>query len=71
MTGLKLKYEKEIRPQLMKELGLDNVMRLPRVTKVVINMSVGEAVSDSKKLLFAVDDLMSIAGQKPVITKAK
>lgn len=71
MTGLKLKYEKEIKPQLMKELGLDNVMRLPRVTKVVINMSVGEAVSDSKKLQFAVDDLTSIAGQKPVITKAK
>ena len=71
MTGLKLKYEKEIKPQLMKELELDNVMRLPRVTKVVINMSVGEAVSDSKKLQFAVEELTAIAGQKPIITKAK
>jgi len=71
MTGLKLKYEKEIKPQLMKELELDNVMRLPRVTKVVINMSVGEAVRDSKKLQFAVEELMAIAGQKPIVTKAK
>ena len=71
MTGLMLKYEKEIKPQLMKELELDNVMRLPRVTKVVINMSVGEAVSDSKKLQFAVEELTAIAGQKPIITKAK
>lgn len=71
MTGLKLKYEKEIKPKLQKELGIDNVMRLPRVTKVVVNMSVGEAVSDSKKLQSAVEDLIAIAGQKPVITKAK
>jgi large subunit ribosomal protein L5 len=71
MTGLKLKYEKEIKPQLMKELGLENVMRLPRVTKVVINMSVGEAVSDSKKLQIAVEELTAISGQKPIITKAK
>lgn len=71
MTGLKLKYEKEIKAQLAKELAIDNVMRLPRVTKVVINMSVGEAVSDSKKLQFAVEELTAISGQKPVITKAK
>jgi large subunit ribosomal protein L5 len=71
MTGLKLKYEKTIKAQLSKELAIDNVMSLPRVTKVVINMSVGEAVSDSKKLQFAVEELTAIAGQKPVITKAK
>ncbi|MDP3371850.1 MAG: 50S ribosomal protein L5 [Candidatus Paracaedibacteraceae bacterium] len=71
MTGLKLKYEKEIKAQLAKELAIDNVMSLPRVTKVVINMSVGEAVSDSKKLQLAVEELTAIAGQKPVITKAK
>jgi large subunit ribosomal protein L5 len=71
MTGLKVKYEKEIKPKLKSELGIDNVMRLPRVTKVVVNMSVGDAVSDSKKLQAAVEDLIAIAGQKPVITKAK
>ncbi len=71
MTGLKVKYEKEIKPKLKSELGIDNLMRLPRVTKVVVNMSVGDAVSDSKKLQAAVEDLIAIAGQKPVITKAK
>lgn len=71
MTGLKTKYEKTLKAQLKEQLGLKNVMQIPRVTKVVLNMSVGEAVSDSKKLQLAVEDLTSIAGQKPVITKAK
>lgn len=71
MTGLKTKYEKVIKTRLKDDLGLKNVMQIPRVTKVVLNMSVGDAVSDSKKLQLAVEDLTAIAGQKPVITKAK
>lgn len=71
MTGLKEKYENVIKAKLKNDLGLENVMQIPRVTKVVLNMSVGEAVSDSKKLQLAVEDLTAIAGQKPVITKAK
>jgi large subunit ribosomal protein L5 len=70
-NGLKERFEKEIRPALMAELGITNRFRAPRVTKVVINMSVSEAVQDSKKLQAAFDDLMLIAGQKPVVTKAK
>ncbi len=71
MTGLKKKYDSEIKNQLKTDLELSNEMQIPRVLKVVLNMSVGEAVSDSKKLQNAVDDLTAIAGQKPVITKAK
>ncbi len=71
MTALKEKFEKQIKPNLMKELGISNVYRAPRITKVVINMSVGEAAQDSKKMQFAIDDLTAIAGQKPVTTKAK
>lgn len=71
MTGLKTKYNTVIKKSLKDDLGLENVMQIPRVTKVVLNMSVGDAVSDSKKLQLAVEDLTAIAGQKPVITKAK
>ena len=71
MTALKEKFDKELRPQIMKDLGITNIYRAPRVTKVVINMSVGEAAQDSKKLQFAIDDLTAIAGQKPITTKAK
>lgn len=71
MTGLKEKYSAHLKPQIMKDLGIENSHRAPRVTKVVINMSVGEAAQDSKKLQFAVDDMMSIAGQKPILTRAK
>jgi large subunit ribosomal protein L5 len=71
MTGLKERFEKELKPALKKQLGLNSDMCIPRVEKIVLNMSVGEAVSDSKKLQFAVDDLTAIAGQKPVITRAK
>ena len=71
MTGLKVKYAEKIRPQLKKDLNITNDMQVPRITKVVLNMSVGEAVGDSKKLHLAVEDLTAIAGQKPVITKAK
>ena len=71
MTGLKEKYSAHLKTQIMKDLGIENSHRAPRVTKVVINMSVGEAAQDSKKLQFAVDDMMAIAGQKPILTRAK
>jgi len=68
---LKERYEKEVVPQLMKAFGYKNVMQVPRVTRVVINMGVGQAVQDSKLLDGAVNDMTAIAGQKPVITRAK
>ena len=58
-------------PQLQEKLGIDNVMAVPKLTKVVINMGVGEALTDKKHLESAVSDLESIAGQKAVVTKAK
>lgn len=65
------RYTTEIRPQLMSELGLSNVMAVPRLTKISLNMGVGEAVGDRKILDFAVGDMTAIAGQKPVVTKAR
>lgn len=65
------RYTTEIRPQLMQELGISNVMAVPRLRKISLNMGVGEAVGDRKILDFAVGDMTSIAGQKPVITKAR
>lgn len=69
--ALKERYQKEIAPELFKELNLDNVMRVPRVTKVVVNIGVGEALDNAKALEAAVGDLIKITGQKPVITKAR
>ncbi len=71
MNALKERYRKEIVPVLMKELGLDNVMQVPKVEKVVLNIGVGEAIEDKKTLAAAVKDIEIITGQKPVITKAK
>ena len=71
MICLKQKYQSEIKQKLMTDLGIENEFAVPKVTKVIINMGVGEAAQDSKKLQFAVDDLTVIAGQKPVLTKAK
>ncbi len=68
---LKTLYETQIRAALKEEFGYKNDMQVPRLEKIVLNMGVGEAVSDSKKIKAAHDDLMMIAGQKPVITKAK
>ncbi len=68
---LKAQYDGEISTKLMEEFGYKNRMQLPRLDKIVLNMGVGEAVGDSKKIKSAHDDLMAIAGQKPVITKAK
>ena len=64
-------YREEIRDQLKEDLGLDNVMQVPRFEKIVVNMGVGEAVTQAKLLDGAVADLTIIAGQRPVITRAK
>jgi len=68
---LKTKYDDEIRAALKDQLGLDNVMQVPRLEKIVINMGVGAAVGQPSLLEGAVKDLTRIAGQKPVITKAR
>ncbi len=71
MARLKEKYNKEIAPQLAKDFDIKNPMAIPRVEKVIINMGMGEAISNSKILDVAVEELRVITGQKPVITKAK
>jgi large subunit ribosomal protein L5 len=68
---LKERYNKEIRPALQKELGLDNLMAVPRLEKIVLNMGLGEATQNVKIMDPLVADLASVAGQKPVTTKAK
>jgi large subunit ribosomal protein L5 len=68
---LKDKYQKEIRPALLKELGLDNLMAVPRLEKIVLNMGLGEATQNVKLMDPLVADLASVAGQKPVTTRAK
>ncbi len=71
MARLKEKYRKEIAPAIAKEFGIENPMAIPKIDKVVINMGIGEAIANSKILDTAVDELRSVTGQKPVITKAK
>jgi large subunit ribosomal protein L5 len=71
MVILKDKYYNEILPQLKQEFGYKNDFQVPRLSKVVINMGVGEAIQNAKTLDFALADLTAIAGQKPVITRAK
>lgn len=68
---LKKQYNDVIRDAVTKEFNYDNPMRVPRMEKVVLNMGVGEAVADSKKIYAAVEDLARIAGQKPVICMAR
>jgi len=71
MNVMKERYIKEISPALMKSLDLTNVMQVPRIKKVVINIGMGEAMDNPKALDAAVLDLSTITGQKPVITKAR
>lgn len=71
MSATKKLYETKVKQEIQAELGYKNVMQVPKLDKVVINMCVSEATQDSKKIQAAYDDLMLIAGQKPVITKAK
>lgn len=68
---LQLVYDREIVPALKEKYGYKNAMEVPRLTKIVINMGVGEAVADQKQIQSAVEEMTLISGQKPVITKAK
>jgi len=68
---LRARFEKEIAPALLKELELKNVMAVPRLNKIVVNMGVGEATQNAKVLDPAVNELGQITGQKPVVTRAK
>ena len=68
---LKVKFDSEIRAALKDELGLDNIMQVPRLEKIVLNMGVGAALAQPSLLEGAVKDLTRIAGQKPIVTKAK
>ena len=71
MNRLKEQYTNEIAPALFEELGLENVMQIPKIEKVVVNIGVGEALDNPKALDEAVRDLTIVTGQRPVITKAK
>ncbi|MEH6552177.1 MAG: 50S ribosomal protein L5 [Pseudomonadales bacterium] len=71
MARLKEVYDSELRAKLKEELGLDNVMEVPRITKITLNMGLGEALGDKKVLEHATRDLVQITGQKPVVTKAR
>ena len=68
---LKRHYEETVRPALVKEFGYKNPMQVPRIDKIVVNMGVGEAVQDTKKIDAAVGDLTAITGQHPVVIRAK
>src|SRR5580658_9488152 len=68
---LKREYRSRVRPALKQKFGYSNEMQIPRIEKIVINMGIGEAVADSKKIQSAMKDLAAIAGQKPVPTKAR
>ena len=71
MSRLKEKYKSEVVDALMKKFDYANVMAVPKVTKIIINLGVGEAIRNPKAMDSAVDELTSITGQKPIITKAK
>jgi large subunit ribosomal protein L5 len=71
MNRLKEKYQKEITPALMSKFTYNSVMQAPKLEKIVINMGIGDAVSNSKALDVAVEELAQITGQKPLVTKAK
>lgn len=70
-TRLEEHYVTAVRPALVEKFGYSNVLEVPRVDKVIINMGVGSAVRDSKKIEFAVSDMTKISGQKPIVTRAK
>ncbi len=71
MARLHSQYREKIVPELMSKFGYKSVMQVPRLTKITLNMGVGEAVNDKKNIEMAVGDLTKIAGQKPVVTKAR
>lgn len=71
MSRLKDKYKNEIVSAMMQKFGYKNIMQVPKLEKVVLSMGVGEAIQNSKAMDAAVNDLMTITGQRPVVTKAK
>jgi len=71
MSRLQEHYRNNVTKQLMEQFGYDNVMRVPAITKVTLNMGVGEAIADKKIIEHAVSDMQKIAGQKPIVTKAR
>ncbi len=71
MNRMKEQYQSEIVPSLMKTLDLVNVMQVPRIEKVVVNIGLGEAMDDPKAMEAALNDLTKITGQKPIVTKAR
>jgi len=71
MTRFQTIYRDQVAPALQKQFGFESVMQVPRITKITLNMGVGEAVADKKVLENAVGDLSKIAGQKPVVTRAR
>ncbi len=71
MPRLKDKYKSDIVPAMIQKFGYKNVMQVPRLEKVIVNMGLGEAILNSKIIDAAVSDIMTITGQKPVVTKAK
>jgi len=70
-TRLQERYQAEVKPALMQQFGYKNPMEAPRLDKIVVNMGVGEAVQDAKKIDAAVGDLTAITGQRPVVIRAK
>jgi len=71
MARLKERYQKEVAPAIAREFSIENPMAVPRLDKIVLNMGMGEAIANSKVLDVAVEELKAIAGQKPVVTRAK
>jgi large subunit ribosomal protein L5 len=71
MARLKDKYREDVVPELMKEFGYANVMQAPKLDKIVVNVGLGEAISNAKALESAVSDISAITGQRPVVTRAK
>lgn len=71
MLGYRKHYQENVRPAMMKHFAYDNVMQIPRIVKVSVNIGLGEAMDNARALDAAVEDIMTITGQKPVITKAR
>lgn len=71
MSRLKERYKKEVVPELMKRVGYKNIMQVPRLSKIIINIGLGEAIQNAKVLEGAEKDLVAISGQHPVITRSK
>lgn len=70
-TPLPEQYRDEVRPTLMKEFEYSSVMEVPRITKIVVNVGLGEALDNAKAIEYATNDIMAITGQRPVVTRAK